>query len=244
MKSLIKALLRRTPYRVIRARDANRFSAIEECLEGLGKRGYRPLTVIDGGANIGAFAQSAARIFPSATIHLIEPQPNCHPALQSMARNPRFRFHGVALGSSDGNVALAVSAEGTTTGAHVVTGSMESDGVVVQVPVVPLDVLLGKDISPADRALLKLDLQGWEMEALRGAETILNSVEVALVEVSFYLVAYEPSIEALVQFFDSRGFGLHDIAALHARRRDNRAHQGDFVFVKRVSPLSSDNGWQ
>lgn len=30
LKDLLKSIIRRTPYRVIRARDANRFSAIEE----------------------------------------------------------------------------------------------------------------------------------------------------------------------------------------------------------------------
>ena len=35
LKDLLKSIIRRTPYRVIRAGDANRFSAIEECLQSL-----------------------------------------------------------------------------------------------------------------------------------------------------------------------------------------------------------------
>lgn len=62
-------------------------------------------------------------------------------------------------------------------------------------------------------------------------------------EVSFFAQAYEPSIEALVRFLDERGFALYDIAALAARRRDNRAHQGDLLFVRRDSPLMADTAW-
>jgi hypothetical protein len=45
------------------------------------------------------------------------------------------------------------------------------------------------------------------------------------------------------RFFDDRGFDLHDIAALAARRRDNRAHQGEFLIVNRSSGLSENNRW-
>jgi hypothetical protein len=34
-----------------------------------------------------------------------------------------------------------------------------------------------------------------------------------------------------------------DIATLGARRLDNRAHQGDFLFVRRDSPLMADTAW-
>ena len=35
-----------------------------------------------------------------------------------------------------------------------------------------------------------------------------------------------------------------DIATLGARRRDNRTHQGDFLFVRRDSPLMADRAWE
>ena len=94
-----------------------------------------------------------------------------------------------------------------------------------------------------DRCLLKLDLQGWELEALKGTKGILDRIEVILTEVSFFVQAYEPSIEELVYFLNEQGFALYDIAALGARPRDNRAHQGDFVFVRRDSPLMADTAW-
>lgn len=244
LKRVIKSILRHTPYRVIRARDGNRFQAIEECLVSLAKLGFKPRRIVDGGANIGDFAKTAASIFGMATVHLVEPQPACHEALTLLARDDRFRLHAVALGADNTFIDLAIDPAGVTTGAHVrLDANSQNSAGCVRVPVARLDTLLAAEIVKEDRCLLKLDLQGWELEALKGADTILDRIEVILSEVSFYAQAYEPSIEALMRYLDERGFALYDIAALAARRRDNRAHQGDFLFVRRDSPLMADTAW-
>jgi len=243
LKRTLKSILRHTPYRVIRARDANRFQAIEECLVSLAKRAFNPRRIVDGGANVGDFAKIAASIFGMATVHLVEPQPACHKALAQLTRDDRFRLHAVALGSEDAFIDLAIDPAGVTTGAHVLPDRKPSSGGCVRVPVARLDTLLAAEIAKEDRCFLKLDLQGWELEALKGAAGILDRIEVILCEVSFYAQAYEPLIETLMNFLDKHDFALHDIAALAARRRDNRAHQGDFLFVRRDSPLMADTAW-
>ena len=130
-----------------------------------------------------------------------------------------------------------------STGSDVLRNDETSIGGRARVPVARLDTLLAAEIAKEDRCLLKLDLQGWELEALKGAAGILDRMEVILCEVSFYAQAYEPSIETLMHFLDKNDFALHDIAALAARPRDNRAHQGDFLFVRRNSPLMADTAW-
>ncbi len=244
LKSILKSIIRHTPYRVIRARDTNRFQAIDECLLSLAKRGYSPLRIVDGGANVGDFARLAASIFPSATVHLVEPQPACCDSLATLAQNDRFLLHTIALGAEDGFIDLAIDAAGVTTGAHVLPPAKpEVNAESVQVPIARLDTVLFPEIAAKDRCLLKLDLQGWELEALKGAERIFDRIEVILTEVSFFAQAYEPSIETLVHFLDERDFALYDIASIAARRRDNRAHQGDFLFVRRDSVLMADTAW-
>ena len=113
----------------------------------------------------------------------------------------------------------------------------------IEVAKITLDNLLENRLTREDRALLKLDLQGFELYALRGASVALQSVEVVLTEVSFFAQAYEPSISQLIGFLDQSGFELYDVAALTARQRDNRLHQGDFVFVRKDSPLAADRQW-
>lgn len=245
LKRALKAVIKQSPYRLIRARDANRFQAVEECLISLRNRGFDPRVILDGGANVGAFARCATSIFKTAQVHLIEPQPACHDALTEFAQSDRYTFHPVAIGADRSLIDFGVDPDGITTGAHVIAGpnSESVDLQRIQVPVFRLDQLIGTKLIAEDRCLLKLDLQGWELEALKGTQGILDRIEVILTEVSFFAIAFEPSIEELIHFLDERGFALYDIASLSARGRDNRAYQSDFVFVRRDSPLMADRRW-
>ena len=247
MKSLLKRALQRTPYRVVRFGSGHRFQAIEDVMSNLAHRGYQPACVIDGGAHMGEFSRRVRRIWPGAMVHMIEPQLSCRPALDEIACEWGFVVHTTALGDTVGLLHLAADPESPSTGAHVLPGLQERSAVpaagVIEVPVTTLDALFSDTRHLGTPCLLKLDLQGYELHALRGAQNVLNAVDVVLAEVSFFAQAYEPSIAALVSLLDAHGFDLHDIAALTGRRRDNRAHQGDFLFVKRDSALASDTGW-
>jgi FkbM family methyltransferase len=243
VKSLVKWGLAKTPFRLIRG-PQNRFQAIEDCLWHLKGLGYAPRMIIDGGAHLGDFSILACRVFPNADIHMIEPQPACQGALMALETAHRFKLHPFALVSSEQvgkPVVLAASSE-PSTGAYIVPAADRvPENILVETST--LDRLLVSAVKPGDRVLLKLDLQGYELSALRGAVGMLKSVEVLLTEVSFFAQAYEPSIAELTAFLDEHEFDLYDVAALSARMRDNRLKQGDLIFVKRNSSLASDKSW-
>ncbi|NBB23587.1 FkbM family methyltransferase [Porphyrobacter sp. SLTP] len=247
MRSFLKAALAITPYKLLRHRHGNRFSSNEDALASLRRRGFVPLRVIDGGANIGDFSRFAMKLFPEAVVHAIEPQPGCYAALDTlrMEAGGRLTVHPVALcgPEQDGStLAIASDAALTSTGAHVVLDG-EPSTPTIEVPCVTLDRLFADVCSQGDRSLLKLDLQGFELHALRGASALLESFEVILTEVSFYAQAYEPSISDIVALLAAKGFELYDIATLYARPRDDRPRQGDFIFVRTGSSLASDKAW-
>ncbi len=247
MKAFIKAALAKTPYRVTRRARGNRFSAIDDALMSIKALGYDPKIVIDGGANLGEFSRFALRIFPDAQVHAIEPQPGCLPNLERLKLEylDRLEIHIVAIGSieQDGAQLLFVSdPAGTSTGAHVAPNT-PSDCPTLNVLCRSLDSLFADVLEPTSRAFLKLDLQGYELHALRGARGVLKNVEVILCEVSFFAQAYEPAIATLITYLDEQEFDLYDIATLSARARDDRPRQGDFVFVRRSSPLLLDKAW-
>jgi FkbM family methyltransferase len=247
VKSLLKQALSRTPYRIVRFGGGNRFQAIEDVLINLLERGYQPSSVVDGGANTGEFTRLARRIWPATRIHMIEPQPSCRQALTALAQEQCAVFHATAIGDTNGVVRLAANPHETSTGAHIlpdVDAAVSSAAVrAIDVPMTTLDALLGDALQPDRPCLLKLDLQGYELHALKGARSLLRAIDAVLTEVSFFAQSYEPSITELVVFLDAHGFELHDIAAVAGRRRDNRARQGDFLFVRRGSMLASDTLW-
>lgn len=146
MKSLIKRAVRLTPYRITRSGAGNRFQAIDDCLGNLARRGYRPLHVIDGGANTGDFARLARRTWPHSTVHMIEPQLSCRPALEALARQPGFVVHSCAIGDAEGVLTLAADPAATSTGAHVLLNqgaeAKDQSASKIQTPVKTLDSLL------------------------------------------------------------------------------------------------------
>lgn len=240
MKQILKTIIAQTPYRIVRDKGANRFQAIDISLRSIKDRGFCPHVVIDGGAHLGLFSLETKKIFPRAKYHLIEPQPACAGFLKELCSTEGFVLHECALAECVGKIGFSRTSEPNTGAQIKLDSTVETDVVLAST----LDALFEGRVSPNDNALLKMDLQGYELQALRGASKLLPSVEVILTEVSFFGQGYEPRIVDLISFLDARGFELYDIASLSGRTRDNRLRQGDFLFVRKDSPLLEDTKWE
>jgi FkbM family methyltransferase len=240
IKRLAKRILFLTPYTIHRG-PPNRFQAIELALGQLSKSGYVPRVIIDSGAHLGDFTNSVRRLFPNAHIHMIEPQPACRVELEKIAAALGFSFHPYALGSVESSLRMWAG-QTPSTGANIAAGAASTEGTIT-VPATTLDRLFSSSLCKADRALLKLDLQGFELEAMKGGTSVLPAVEVILTEVSFFAQSYEPPIHVMVEFLNEHGFDLFDVVSLSGRKRDNRLRQGDFLFVRRGSSLLADTRW-
>jgi FkbM family methyltransferase len=244
VKSIIKAILRRTPYRIVRDRGFNRFNAIDDQLLQLKRKGYEPRVVIDGGAHLGSFSLSARKLWPHAAFHLIEPQAACDSHLRSLCDANGFELHSYALADTEsarqGTVRFTVT-ETPNTGAQAIFDGVTSEHQLVEVPAVTLDSLLAGKLQKSDRAFLKLDLQGSELAALKGGIAALANIEVILTEVSLW---YSPTALDIMCYLRDMSFEWYDVAALNGRTRDNRLCQGDLVFVRADSNLAADRSWE
>lgn len=86
--------------------------------------------------------------------------------------------------------------------------------------------------------LIKADVQGYELEVLRGAEQSLHSVDYVLLEVSFQQI-YEGGALAheIINFMGARGFRIYDICSYAQRPLDGELAQSDILFGKDTSVL-------
>lgn len=172
-------------------------------------------TVIDGGANVGQFARAAASTFPEAKVHSIEPLPEVARQLRNNLRDlPRVTIHETCIGSSDGTTrfhrndysqasSVLPMAEGH---GEQFAGLREAE--VLELPMKRLDTLFPSE-SIEGPALLKLDLQGYELEALRGATRLLTQCSHVLVETVFEeLYRGEPLFTDLLLHLRDAGFQL------------------------------------
>jgi FkbM family methyltransferase len=219
---------------------------MDEALSGLARFGFNPSTIIDGGANRGEWAKAARAVFPFSHIHLIEPLPKCVDCLRQMAATDGMMsvhpYAATVPGMTEVMFNL-VGDDGMATSAQVaLPGERFPDEMVL--PASTLDAMLGQLIKPG--MLLKLDLQGHEIEAMKGASNVLKCVEVIICEVVFYPVndTGRPVFADVMSFVSRLDFVIFDFASLVGRYDDNRLQWGDIVLAKKDSQLLVNNAWR
>lgn len=152
--------------------------------------------VIDGGANIGEFAQIVRRALPAAEILCVEPHPGCAATL----RKQGFRVVEAALWREAGRLDLLQPTAASTSCTVQISGvTPPVDAPTWNVAAIRLDDL---EIS-GSRILLKLDLQGAEVEALQGMENLWPRCAGVLLEVS---IGENGTYEQLRKLLSERGF--------------------------------------
>jgi hypothetical protein len=91
---------------------------------------------------------------------------------------------------------------------------------------------------------LKLDVQGYELEVLKGSEKSLQGIQVILAEVNLIDIHQNVALLAeIVQWLNLRDWVAYDICELHRRPLDQALWQADFIFVQRSSFLRTDKRW-
>jgi FkbM family methyltransferase len=136
-------------------------------------------TFIDCGANYGYWSVLvSSKPFGAHKAIAIEPSGQNFPKLANNARVNRDRFEAMkcAIGSGRGTARLS----GTKHEAFSIAGD-QSDG--EEVPVIALDNLIddGK-VSATGKYLIKLDVEGVEIEAIKGGARLLQTDSVVLCE--------------------------------------------------------------
>lgn len=149
-----------------------------------------PLCVLDVGANRGQFAQLALETLPMerTTIHCFEPSATAFTALSGLlARNPSIRLHQTAIGAERGHATLWSDAAGSSLSSlsrrDVSHCGMRFD-CHEQVTVRTIDDFCEE--SQLERLhLVKLDVEGHELSAMRGAARMLQSGRIDVITFEF-----------------------------------------------------------
>ena len=104
-------------------------------------------------------------------------------------------------------------------------------------PMGTLDSLF-RDRSVRHPLLVKLDVQGFELEVLRGGAQILDRAEVVILEAA--LLPYNkgaPLLSEVILFMEHAGFVVYDFCGQFRRQTDHALFQTDVAFVKEGSDL-------
>ncbi len=212
------------------------FPTVAGLLRNLKNNGFRPATIIDVGAYVGEWSRMAASIFPSAQLLMIDGNPENEALLEVAQRHigPRSRYSILLLGPEERD---EVTFYQLGSGSSVLQELTSFDRRKVELPMGTLDGL-HRDRGVGLPILLKLDVQGFELDVLRGGPKILNCAEVVILETA--LLPYNkdaPLFSEVVAFMQNSGFAVYDFCGQFRRQTDNALFQTDVAFVKQSSEL-------
>lgn len=195
--------------------------------------------VIDGGAHLGDMAERFGALLPSAEFHCFEPDPALGKTLErKFVGNPQVHVVQAALGDVPGKAQFNINVSRPTNSLLPSAESLQPDlkQLCQLVEQVEVDVTTIDEYCRANSIghvdVIKLDLQGYDYLALKGAAATLEKAKVVLVEVLFEEIykgchCFPDILNLLVD----QGFKLHTLCGLHYGDADELLW-ADAIFVK------------
>lgn len=195
-------------------------------------------TILDIGANDGNFAKDMAARFPKATIHSFEPLADCYARLETLSKEiPQIIPHNYALGAEGGETEIERNSFHPSSSLLPMTRLHETlypkarGTVKERIAIARLDEV-AQDLSLSDPLFVKIDVQGFERDVIRGGSATLKKASLIVVETS-YLPLYEsaPLFHETVALLAALGQSYMGAYQVHHSNRTGRPIYEDAVFV-------------
>ncbi|MCX2492585.1 FkbM family methyltransferase [Pedobacter sp. PF22-3] len=205
-----------------------------ELLEICKKSEYPIQTIYDIGAHVGIWTVLTKSIFPSSKIVCFEPLAQHHVTLKANTSHlNNINIYPFALGPKTGEATINIANRSdsssimdlTTKQAEIFGVTMDRTG---SIQIAQLDEFIRKEqIQLPD--LMKLDIQGYELEALKGGIACMQACKFIILEVSF-LEFYQgqPLFEEVIAFMASHQYKT--IAFGYNTATGSRIEQCDILF--------------
>jgi FkbM family methyltransferase len=195
-------------------------------------------TVVDIGANRGQFASCIRRLYPAAQIYSFEPLNKAAKTWRETFKNDmRATLFNQAVAAQSGSATMHVSRWDVSSSLlpaaqaqhdnfpFTAEASRETVATAMLSDCVDAAAIAG-------RALLKLDVQGFELQALQGCTDLLHRFEFVYVEASFIeLYVGQALATDVIAFLLARNFDLICVANLSSGK-SRRPIQADFLFSR------------
>ena len=199
----------------------------------------RPLsTIVDIGANRGQFSLAARQWAPQSKVISFEPLATPAALFRKVfAGDDSIKLYEAAIGPAVIDSVMHVSARDDSSSLLPISSLQDqifpgtNEVGTVNVRVAPLGTFINESDIAAP-AMLKLDVQGFELDALRGCESLLHKFDWIYCECSFVELYSGQSLAAdVINWLFERGFNIKGIYN-PSYYRDGQAIQADFLFRK------------
>lgn len=202
--------------------------------------------IMDVGAHVGIIAREYRRLFPGAEIYAFEPSPSSFQKLsQAVGGDGHTHIFEMALAASPGELTFNINTEGATNsllaterdvaeiwGPGVIGAPAFTTQTQVTVKTDTVDQFC-RDHGIEQVDILKIDVQGSEMNVLFGAEEMIAKRSIGLVYLELLVAptyVSQPKLSEYFLFFERHGYILYNIFDI-SHRGEGRLVQFDGIFV-------------
>jgi FkbM family methyltransferase len=206
-------------------------------LADVGRFGVQPRTVFDIG--VGSGTPWLYEAFPAAKLVLVEPQSGFRADIAGWQAKLNADYHPVALGAQASLAEMFVP-DLAATSASLKMWSAETAGLIEQrgqassgrVEAIRVQTL--DDINEYEPPfLLKIDVEGSELDVLRGGQRTLAATHLVLLEASIMpRFQNEPNFLELASYLNRCGFDLFDLVELAQDTLGGRLRYVDAAFIR------------
>ena len=204
------------------------------------KIGFNPTTIVDVG--VATDTEDLYWHFPNAKYLFVEPLQEFESNLQQLCGlYPGSNYMLAAAGATNGELEILVTPDLGSTSRFETIESRDGayDMAPRTVPQLKIDTMWDT-LELSGPALLKIDVQGGEIEVLKGADKTLNNFEVIVLEVGL-IEQYigQPIFSDYISYMTKKDFVAYDI--IHTGYADTgMLCQVDLVFVKKDGQFRQD----
>lgn len=243
IKRSVRQSIRRFGFDIVKL---SQMPLLKDRLSNLARLGFEAKVIVDGGAHKGKWTKTVSEFYPNSKFILVEPNPTVYSKIdETLPKSIDYTIVKGALGAEKGTLQLNVweGVDKDLVGSSLCDHIRGDASTKVDCEVVTLDSLI--DIYKEVPNFVKLDLQGYEIQALAGAKEILKHTELMIIEFGL-LDAYvdRTTVRDLVNLMHDNAYSLYDVIDFHYRPYDNALTGGDFIFVKNSSKLKQYKGWE
>lgn len=203
--------------------------------------------ILDVGANLGEWTRMAKEIYPDSVVYMIEPLSEMESNLKKICEEfPGTKYFPNGAGSKIAEHPLTTWGDDLA-GASCLNSENEyfkSLNKQRMIKIITIDSLIeNKQIEIPE--LVKLDIQGFELEALKGATMTFGKTEAFILETSlFEFTKGTPILSEVVIFMADRGYEIYDFPGFLRRPYDYALGQIDVCFAKKNGILRNSNNWK
>jgi FkbM family methyltransferase len=200
-------------------------------------------TLVDIGANRGQFTLLARLLFPDARIFAFEPLSGPADVFRRLfAEDKEVKLYDVAIGNEAGTARMNVMSRDDSSSVlepeslqGEIFGTDPSSVQAVRIQRLAESLDRSNLVRPA---LMKIDVQGYELEVLHGSSELLSLFDAILVECSYVrLYKSQPLASDIISWLATKGFALQGVFNQHIDA-ERGPIQADFLFAKRDIEVS------